>query len=61
MSNLNEHMTLIKILAELRNMRNKHEFDEVRQCYNEVCDRLDVLQSKVFQTYQENEHTEEKA
>lgn len=38
-----------QVLNELREMRDKHKFEDgYRSYYNTVCDRLDVLHSKLL-------------
>jgi len=36
------------MLAELREMRDRRPFGFMRSKYNDVCDRLDVLESKII-------------
>ena len=38
-----------ELLKELRNLRDKHKHYSIRKYYNQVCDRMDVLESKLFQ------------
>lgn len=44
-----EKNRISEILEELRNLRNRHSFEDgYRPFYNTVCDKLDVLESKLI-------------
>jgi hypothetical protein len=43
-----ELKTIQKALADLRGYRDLHPFGKIRSLYNTICDRLDVLESKII-------------
>jgi hypothetical protein len=49
MSTINELTIIQSMLSQLRTLRNNYELgSEMRSYYNDVYDRLDVLESKLF-------------
>jgi hypothetical protein len=44
---LEEQKEITDILKRLRELRDSHKYS-IRHYYNDVCDRLDVLESKLY-------------
>ncbi len=54
---LEESQKITNILNYLRYLRDKHPYGKIRSLYNEVCDRLDVLESKLIEEGKNGLHT----